>query len=119
MARTNINAETINSQTTRTPTFTAAIADGHMTTWHPDMFLRVKCTDGSSKTVTVLCPTDPQTGLAFANGGRQHTVPATTGDVTIGPFPKEYIQASDGRVWWDYSATTGVSVAVLRAQRNT
>lgn len=118
MARAALSVELTNSQTTRTPTFTAAFVDGHMATWHPDMYLRVKCTDGTPKTVTVLAPADAETGLAFANGGRQHTVPATTGDVIIGPFPRAYAQASDGRVWWDYSAVTGVTVAVLRAERN-
>ncbi|HEV2784695.1 MAG TPA: hypothetical protein VGX25_35370 [Actinophytocola sp.] len=118
MARTNVAAEVTNSQTTRTPTFTAAFADGHMTPWAPDIYLRVKNTDAASKTVTVLVPTDAAIGLGYANGGRQHTVPANTGDVTIGPFPREYVQPSDGRVWWDYSATTGVTVAVLQAERN-
>ena len=117
MARTALNAETINSQTTRTPTFTAAIADGHMVKNDGLTFLRVKNTDGSSKTVTVLIP-ETLAGVAAANGGRQHTVPATTGDVTIGPFPDEYTQPSDGRVWFDYSATTGVSVAVLKVERD-
>jgi hypothetical protein len=117
MARTAVAAETINSQTTRTPTFTAAIADGHMAMNDGLTYLRVKNTDGSSKTVTVLIPAT-LAGVAAANGGRTHTVPATTGDVTIGPFPAEYTQPSDGRVWWDYSATTGVTVAVLQVERN-
>lgn len=117
MARTALNAEVTNSETTRTPTFTAAIVDGHMA--HNDglTYLRVKNTDASPKTVTVLIPATVA-GVAAANGGRQHTVPATTGDVTIGPFPSEYTQPSDGRVWWNYSATTGVSVAVLQVERN-
>lgn len=118
MARVALNAETSNSQTTRTPTFTAAIADGHMATNDGLTYLRVKNTDGTSKTVTVLIP-KTLAGVAAANGGRAHTVPATTGDVTIGPFPPEYTQPSDGRVWWDYSATTGVTVAVVKVQRNT
>lgn len=117
MARTALNHEVTNSQVTRTPTFTAAHVDGNMATWHPDMYLRVKNTDGSSKTVTVLLPPSPDTGVAYASGGRAHTVPATTGDVTIGPFHRDYVQGSDQRVWWDYSAVTGVTVSVLRAER--
>ncbi|MCE7008730.1 hypothetical protein LWC34_38855 [Kibdelosporangium philippinense] len=117
MARTAIAAEAINSQTTRTPTFTAAIADGHMTINDGSTFLRVRNTDASPKTVTVLIPST-LAGVVAANGGRQHTIPANTGDVTIGPFPPDYTQPSDGRIWWDYSAITGVTVAVLKVERN-
>jgi hypothetical protein len=116
MARTNINAEAQNSETTRTPTFVAAIADGHMAVNDGMTYLRVKNSDSSSKTVTVLIP-KTVAGVAAANGGRQHTVPANTGDVHIGPFPADYTQPSDGRVWWNYSATTGVTVAVLKVER--
>ncbi|ONI73079.1 hypothetical protein ALI144C_44830 [Actinosynnema sp. ALI-1.44] len=116
MARTALNAETQNSETTRTPTFTAATADGHMAANDGLTYLRVKNTDASAKTVTVLIA-KTLAGVAATNGGRQHTVPANTGDVTIGPFPSEYTQPSDGRVWWNYSATTGVTVAVLKVER--
>lgn len=112
MARTAITAESINSLTTRTPTFTAAFVDGHMAVNTGRTFLRVRNTDASSKTVTVLIP-KTVAGIAVANGGRQHTIPATTGDVLIGPFPRDYTQPSEGRVWWDYSAVTGVTVAVI------
>lgn len=117
MARTALNHEVTNSQVTRSPTFTAAHADGHMATWHPDLYLRVRNTNAAARTVTVLLPANPDTGVAYASGGRAHTVPALTGDVTIGPFHRDYVQGSDQRVWWDYSATTDVTVAVLRAER--
>lgn len=117
MARTNINAETINSQTTRTPTPVDAIADGHMTINDGLTILRVTNTDASPKTVTVLIP-KTLAGVAAANGGRQHTIPADTGDVIIGPFPADYTQPSDGRVHWNYSAVTGVKVRVLKVERN-
>jgi hypothetical protein len=114
MARVALTPEVANSQTTLTPTFVAAIADGHMAVNDGRTKIRVKNTDGSSKTVTVLIPRT-LAGVAAVNGGRQHTVPATTGDVEIGPFPPEYTQ-SDGRVWWNYSATTGVTVAVVKSE---
>jgi hypothetical protein len=116
MARIALNPETINSQTTRTPTFTAAIADGHMAANDGLTVIRVKNTDAAPITVTVLIPAT-LAGIAAANGGRQHTVGATTGDVTIGPFPDAYTQSSDRRVWWNYSATTGVTVAVLQVEK--
>ncbi|MGH3942500.1 MAG: hypothetical protein ACRDTG_28530 [Pseudonocardiaceae bacterium] len=71
--------------------------------------LQIKNTDATSKTVTVLIPTlvDGQTVP-----GKQIVVPATTGDVITPFWPATYTQA-DGRVWLDYSATTGVSIAVI------
>jgi hypothetical protein len=115
MARTNLDPDEQNSQTTLSPGFVSAIADGHMTKNDGLTYLRVKNSDGSPKTVTVLIP-KTLAGVAVANGGRQHTVPATTGDVEIGPFTDDYTQ-SDGRVHWNYSATTGVTVAVVRIER--
>ncbi len=108
MPRTDIAPQT----TTRagiTPTFTAAIADGHMFGNNGRRYLRVKNTDTTSKTVTVLygSTVDGQTVP-----GKAITVPAATGDVTTAAWPSAYSQP-DGRVWLDYSATTGVSVAVL------
>lgn len=117
MARVALNAQTSNSETTLSPTFTSAIADGHMATNDGLTYLRVKNTNAAARTVTVLIPAT-LAGVAAANGGRQHTVPALTGDVTIGPFPASYSQPTDGRVWWDYSATTDVTVAVVKVQRN-
>jgi hypothetical protein len=114
MARTALTAEVSNSQTTLTPTFVPAIADGHMVVNDGRTQVRVKNTDAASKTVTVLIPRT-LAGVAVVNGGRQHTVPANTGDVTLGPFPPEYTQA-DGRVWWNYSATTGVTAAVIKSE---
>jgi hypothetical protein len=114
MARVALTPEVSSSQVTLSPTPVAAIADGHMTVNDGRTQLRVKNTDGSSKTVTVLIPRT-LAGVAAVNGGRQHTVPATTGDVTLGPFPAEYTQA-DGRVWWNYSATTGVTVSVIKSK---
>lgn len=118
MARTALNAETLNSQTTRVSTFTAAIADGHMATNDGLTFLRFKNTNAAARTVTVLIPAT-LAGVAAANGGRQHVIPALTGDVMVGPFPTSYSQPTDGRVWWDYSATADLTVAVVKVVRNT
>lgn len=117
MARTAITAETTNSQTTRKPTPVPAIADGHMVTNDGLTFLIVDNANPAPKTVTVLIPTGPA-GVAVANGGRQHPVPASTDGVLIGPFPTVYTQP-DGRVWWDYDDSTGVQVSVLRIELDT
>ena len=108
MARTNIDAQVM-ARAGVTPSFTSAIAEGHMFVNNGRRALRIKNTDGSSKTVTVLYGTtvDGQTVP-----GKTVTVAATTGDVTTAFWPAGYNQ-TDGRVWFDYSAITGVSVAVL------
>lgn len=110
MARTDLTAQAV-SRTGLSPTFTSAIADGHAFANSGRTLLRVKNSDAASKTVTLLIPTTVD-GVALVNGGRQVTVAANTGDVLIGPFPASYNQAS-GKVHIDYSATTGVTVAVL------
>ncbi|GAB3437471.1 hypothetical protein [Actinophytocola sediminis] len=116
MARTAIAAETINSQITRTPTPTPAIADGHMAPNDGLTFLRVDNADPAPKTVTVLIPNGPA-GVPVTNGGRQHPIPASTDGVLIGPFPAVYTQ-SDSRVWWDYDDPTGLQVAVLQVEQD-
>lgn len=88
---------------------TAAIADGHMFTNNGRRMLRVRNTDSSSKTVTAQIPGTVD-GQDIAD--RQYTIPATTGDVVIPPFPNAYNQA-DGKVYLDYSAITGLSVQVI------
>ena len=41
------------------------------------------------------------------------TVPATTGDVWVGPFPTSRFNDTDGRVGVTYSSETGVTVGAL------
>lgn len=108
MARTEITAQAA-VRTGLSPTFTNAFVDGHMFVNNGRRALRIKNTDSSSKTVTVQFGTtvDGQTVP-----GKTITVPANTGDVVTDFWPYSYNQ-SDGRVYFDYSATTGVSVAVI------
>ena len=94
-----------------TPTFTAAIADGHSFANNGRTFLRFKNTSGSPVVVTVRFGGSVD-GTAIT-GGKAITVPATTGDVTTGVWPKSDYDQPDGQVWIDYASPTGVSVAVL------
>ncbi|GCD94070.1 hypothetical protein [Embleya hyalina] len=108
MARADLNVQTP-ARTGTTPTFTPAVTDGHAFANNGRRYLRIKNTDASVKTVTVVSPPLPD--------GRgvdpiPITVPATTGDVVTPCWPASYNQPS-GKVHLDYSATTGVSVAVI------
>lgn len=73
-------------------------------------FLHVKNTGASPVTLTI--PTSITIdGLAVTD--RTVTIPATTGDLFIGPFDNSFYGA-DGRVQLDWSGATGVTVAVLK-----
>lgn len=108
MARTDLTAQNAPRSGLST-TFDPAIADGHMIINNGRRSLRFKNTDATPKTVTVLHP-------ATANGnavtGTAIVVPATTGDVETGFWPSSFNQ-SDGKIYLDYSAVTGLTVAVV------
>lgn len=74
-------------------------------------FLHVKNTGGGACTVTVATPGQVD-GLAIAD--LTATVPATTGDRLIGPFPPGIYTQADGNVYVDYSTGTGIAVAAVR-----
>ncbi|MGH3745806.1 MAG: hypothetical protein ACRDT8_00220 [Micromonosporaceae bacterium] len=111
MARADVTPQLTSSAAALTPTFDVAVVDGHMWQDNGRMKLRVKNTNAAPRTVTVLIPGTID-GVAVVNGGKQHTVPATTGDVIIGPFPAAYRQAN-GKVYVDYSDPADVSIAVI------
>lgn len=75
-------------------------------------FLHVKNAAGSSMTVTVAA-TAKVRGQAAAD--LVITVPATTGDMMIGPVTADlFAGAADGLAAITYSSTTSVTVAALR-----
>ncbi|MEV4091449.1 hypothetical protein [Streptosporangium saharense] len=85
-----------------------ATVDGLMFTWSDKRVIRVKNTDSAPKTVTLVIPGQID-GQEIPD--RNYVIPATTGDVLIPPLPAVYRQPN-GKVWIDFSATTGVSVGV-------
>lgn len=95
-----------------TPAFTAAVAAGHQVPNNGRRALRFRNTDAAARTVTV--QSIGPDGLVVA--GRAVTVPATTGDVTTAFWPTSYTQ-TDGMLVWDYSATAGLTVAVIEFPR--
>lgn len=79
--------------------------------------LRFTNTSGSPITVTVVASTD---ATAKCSHGFAHdvavTVPATTGDVVIGPFPTgRFNNPTTGAVSLTYSGVTNLKVWVLSA----
>lgn len=108
MARTALTVQKV-TRDGLTESFTPAIADGHLFNNTGREVIRIKNSNAASATVTVPIP-------ALVDGqsvtSRTVNVPATNGDVLIGPFPGTYNQ--DGSVVWvDYSDPTGVSVSVV------
>jgi hypothetical protein len=76
----------------------------------PDVFLRF--TGGAASCVVTVATPGAYNGLAFVP--YTVTVPATTGDVEVGPFPAGVFTADGTTVNLTYSAPTGVKVAVKR-----
>lgn len=73
-------------------------------------FLHIKNTNGATRTVTV-------NSQKACDQGFDHdvavVVPATTGDMMIGPFPTARFNDASGFVQLTYSAVTGVTVGVF------
>ncbi|MBN9393437.1 MAG: hypothetical protein J0I20_35730 [Chloroflexi bacterium] len=72
--------------------------------------LHIKNTNGTPLTVTIATPGTVD-GLAVAD--RTVTVPATTGDRFIGPFPTGTYNQPGNVLNVDYSSATGATVAAL------
>ena len=78
------------------------------------VFLHFKNTGGTVSAVT-FDTTQEVVGLALADP--IVNVPATTGDIMVGPFPAEYEVkggVNDGQIKFSQDQATGVTVAVLR-----
>lgn len=108
MARTDLTPAST-SRTGLTWAGAPANVDGHMFGDNGRRLVRLKNTDASARTVTI--PTAVQVdGLDVED--LVVPIPATTGDVTIGPFTPLYRQPN-GKVHLDYSATAGLSVQLI------
>lgn len=95
------------------PTYNAASGGGDKFPPGAHVLIHVLNTSGSAITPTFTTPGKvAEFDVADAVGG---TTPATTGSRFYGPFPAELFAGSDGLVAVAWSATTGVTFAVLRA----
>ena len=92
------------------PTFVAADAAGDRVKNNGSLFLEFKNTSASPVTITI-------NSVTLCNQGFDHdvtvTVPATTGDRVVGPFPQTRFNDGDGFLTWTYSAVTSVTVGAF------
>lgn len=94
-----------------TPTFAAATAGGDTVTPDERAFLRVKNASAGAITVTVVVP---GTTYGQANPDVAVNVPATTGDVLIGPLVPALADPATGLISITYSGVTSLTVAVVK-----
>ena len=96
-----------------TPTFVAATAEGTSFLNDDGIVIEVKAS-GAEVVVTIPTPGTVDASLAIAD--LTVTVPATTGDKIIGPFPASVYNQTTGYVFVNFSITTGVTIAVYKVE---
>jgi hypothetical protein len=103
------------------PTYAAASTSDTLTDDGTERtFLHYKNTNGATRTVTIApisTANPPGIGL-ITIPSMSYVIPATTGDVMIGPFPAAFI-SSTGIVTATLSASAGVTVAAIKLPRAT
>lgn len=117
MPRTELSVQDI-VRTGLTPSFEAAETDGEaIDNSSHKVFIHVKNTNAASITVDIITPGTID-GMAIPD--KQVTVPATTGDKMIGPFPAGLYDQNDTTlgiakaVHIDFSAVTDVTIAAIK-----
>ena len=94
-----------------TPALVAADVGGDEFVNSGKDFIHIKNVNASPMDVTV-------NSQAVCNQGVDHdavvTVPATTGEKFIGPFPKDRFNDASGKVQITYSAITDVTIGIVR-----
>lgn len=94
-----------------TPTLVAADVGGDEFVNSGRDFIHIKNTNASPIDVTI-------NSQALCDQGVDHdvdvTIPATTGEKFIGPFPKDRFNDTAGKVQITYSAVTDVTIGIVR-----
>jgi hypothetical protein len=93
------------------PVFAAAAGGGDKVAPNDRGYLHVRNGSGSPITVTVLTPGNDKYGQARPDIAV--SVPATTGERIIGPFPSDLADPADGLVAITYSGVTSLTVAAI------
>jgi hypothetical protein len=110
MARQTLTVQTIDLDGLEA-TYTAANGDGHSFANDGRVLLHVKNGDAADKTITVQTPATVE-GVDVA----EVTVTVPAGEERfIGLFSRKIFNQSGGVVYVDYSATTSVTIAALKA----
>lgn len=95
------------------PAYAAATGGGDTFTPDGDTFIQVKNASGGAITVTIVTPRTDAWGNAIADN--TVSVPATTGDRMIGPFPADsYADPTTGLASITYSATTSLTIGAFK-----
>lgn len=112
MADVNLTTQEI-TRAGITPAYTAitATTDTYKFLNDGDTYLHFKKTGAGASTVTIVTPRTVE-GLAVAD--LTLSVPATSGDKMVGPFPRDSYNDPDGKVAFTHNEGTGLSVAVLQ-----
>lgn len=97
--------------TTTTYAGTLSITDTYKVPHDDRTFLHFKKSGAGACTVTVITPATLR-GRAVSDA--TYTVPATTGDVMIGPFEADLFRGGDGKISFTLSEVTGLTMAALR-----
>ena len=100
------------------PTFTAVAAGGDaVLNLEGNIILYFKNTDVGARTVTVTAQDISEKVPGFGDmtkGDAILTVPATTGEIVAGPYPRRAFNDALGKFQLTYDAATGLTVAVLK-----
>lgn len=94
-----------------TASYVAAQAGGHVVTNDGATFLHIKNTNGSARTLTIA------SNMTLADGRPvvdRDEVIAATSEQFLGPFETDIYNNSDGQLELSWSATAGVTLAVLQ-----
>jgi hypothetical protein len=113
MADITIQPQTLTGKTATTPTRTGSLSTGnnYFVPNNGAMFLHFMKSGAGACTVTIEAP-----GTVDGNAIADPTVsvPASTGDVMVGPFHPGVYNQADGTVKFNCSEITGLTVAALR-----
>ena len=105
------------SESGMTPTFNSAAGGGDQIANNGKVILYLKNTDGSPATVTVTAQQATVSKPGFGSLTKSNAsvvVPATTGEVTLGPFPIDAFNNASGNALITYTSVTALTVAVIR-----
>ena len=100
------------------PTFTAVAAGGDaVLNLEGNIILYFKNTNVSARTVTITAQDTSEKVPGFGPMTKANvvlTVPATTGEIVAGPFPRRAFNDALGKAQLTYDSDAGLTVAVLK-----
>lgn len=99
-----------------TPSYASCAGGGDACETGDDIFLHVKNTNASTRTVTIAIPSGASTYPGIAYTSTACVIPATTGDKMIGPISGVYKDPTTGLATITYDAVTGLTIACCKLQ---